>query len=80
MSPMPYPLSTPSVLLKARPCRSATADTRNPTLHGTGAWLPTSDDQECIESLMTSHLEPGRFAPWIAPPNKGIDQKPRDFE
>lgn len=43
-------------------------------------WLPTSDDQEYIESLMQPHFEPGRFASWIAPPTKGIDQKPSDFE
>jgi benzoyl-CoA 2,3-dioxygenase component B len=45
-----------------------------------GAWLPTSDDQAYIESLMKSHFEPGRFGPWIAPPTKGIDQKTTDFE
>jgi benzoyl-CoA 2,3-epoxidase subunit B len=45
-----------------------------------GDWLPTSSDQEYIESLMQPHMTPGEFAPWIAPPPKGIDQKPTDFE
>jgi benzoyl-CoA 2,3-dioxygenase component B len=45
-----------------------------------GAWLPTSDDQQYIESLMQPHFRLGDFARWIAPPTKGIDQKPTDFE
>jgi len=45
-----------------------------------GKWLPTADDQRYIESLMQPHFEPGDFATWIAPPTKGIDQKPTNFE
>jgi len=29
---------------------------------------------------MQPHYEPGVFAPWIAPPTRGIDQQPTDFE
>jgi benzoyl-CoA 2,3-dioxygenase component B len=43
-------------------------------------WLPTADDRAYIESIMQPHFEPGVFARWIAPPNKGINQKPMDFE
>jgi benzoyl-CoA 2,3-dioxygenase component B len=43
-------------------------------------WLPNSDDQKFIESLMRPHFDPGDIAPWIAPPTKGIDHKPTDFE
>ena len=43
-------------------------------------WLPNSDDQEFIESLMRPHFVPGDIAPWIARPTKGIDHKPTDFE
>jgi benzoyl-CoA 2,3-dioxygenase component B len=43
-------------------------------------WLPTGDDREYIESLMQPQYEPGEFAPWIAPPTRGIDQKPTEFE
>jgi benzoyl-CoA 2,3-dioxygenase component B len=43
-------------------------------------WLPTSDDKVYIESIMQPHYEPGVFAPWIAPPTKGINQKPTDYE
>jgi benzoyl-CoA 2,3-dioxygenase component B len=45
-----------------------------------GDWLPTTDDRDYIESIMQPQLEPGVFASWIAPPNKGINQKPMDFE
>jgi benzoyl-CoA 2,3-epoxidase subunit B len=44
------------------------------------AWLPNDDDRAYIESIMQPHFERGRFAPWIAPPSRGIDQKPTDFE
>lgn len=43
-------------------------------------WLPTDDDREYIESIMQPHSEPGVFAPWIAPPTRGIDNKPKDYE
>ena len=43
-------------------------------------WLPTSDDQGYIESLMQPELTPGDFAGWIAPPSRGIQGKPTDFE
>jgi benzoyl-CoA 2,3-dioxygenase component B len=45
------------------------------------SWLPTGDDQDFIESLMQPHYrEPGELASWIAPPTRGIDQKPADYE
>jgi len=43
-------------------------------------WLPTDEDQAYIESIMEPNYEPGVFASWIAPPTRGIDQKPTDFE
>ncbi|MGH8915085.1 MAG: benzoyl-CoA 2,3-epoxidase subunit BoxB, partial [Acidimicrobiia bacterium] len=45
-----------------------------------GEWLPTTDDQAYIESLMQPELEPGKFAGWIAEPSRGIQGKPTDFE
>jgi benzoyl-CoA 2,3-dioxygenase component B len=45
-----------------------------------GDWLPTGDDQAYIESLMQPKLVPGEFAGWIAPPSRGIQGKPTDFE
>ncbi len=43
-------------------------------------WLPTSDDRAFIEDLMQPLHEAGKFASWIAPPRKGIAQKPIDYE
>jgi len=43
-------------------------------------WLPTVEERECVRSLMTSVTEPGKIANWIAPPERGINQKPFDFE
>ncbi|MEM7224539.1 MAG: benzoyl-CoA 2,3-epoxidase subunit BoxB [Pseudomonadota bacterium] len=43
-------------------------------------FLPTEDDSAFIASLMVPVTEPGAFAPWIAPPKLGIDNKPGDFE
>lgn len=47
---------------------------------GRGDWLPTTEDQAYIESLMQPQLVPGEFAGWIAPPSRGIQGKPTDFE
>jgi benzoyl-CoA 2,3-dioxygenase component B len=43
-------------------------------------WLPNEHDQEFIASLMVPVTEPGRFAGWIAPPARGINGQPVEFE
>jgi benzoyl-CoA 2,3-dioxygenase component B len=43
-------------------------------------WLPTADDQAFIESLMQPVVDPAKFAGWIAPPARGINGRPIDFE
>jgi benzoyl-CoA 2,3-dioxygenase component B len=45
---------------------------------GKGAWLPTAEDYAYIQSLMKPVYEAGKFAPWIAPPPKGINDLPID--
>jgi len=45
-----------------------------------GDWLPTEADRAHVLSLMRQVVEPGRIAGWIAPPAKGIDGRPSDFE
>jgi benzoyl-CoA 2,3-dioxygenase component B len=45
-----------------------------------GAWLPTSEDEAYVASLMTPVVEPGKFAGWIAPPARGINGQPVDFQ
>ena len=43
-------------------------------------WLPTDGDQAYIASLMKPVVTHGQFANWIAPPARGINGKPVDFE
>ena len=43
-------------------------------------WLPTSEDQAFVGSLMNRVTEPGKIAAWIAPPVRGINGKPWDYE
>ncbi|PYM33809.1 MAG: benzoyl-CoA 2,3-epoxidase subunit BoxB [Candidatus Rokuibacteriota bacterium] len=43
-------------------------------------WLPTEEDQAWVESLMRPETEPGKFASWIAPPPRGVNGQPLDFE
>jgi benzoyl-CoA 2,3-epoxidase subunit B len=43
-------------------------------------WLPTEADQAFVLSLMQPVVERGKFAGWIAPPPRGINGRPVDFE
>src|SRR5262249_37082540 len=43
-------------------------------------WLPTEKDAAHLADLMTPMIEPGQFANWIAPPSRGINGQPLDFE
>jgi benzoyl-CoA 2,3-dioxygenase component B len=43
-------------------------------------WLPTAEDKVYVASLMQPVVEPGKFANWIAPPARGINGQPIDFE
>jgi benzoyl-CoA 2,3-dioxygenase component B len=45
-----------------------------------GAWLPCDDDHAFVNSLMGRLVEPGKFAGWIAPPARGINNLPIEFE
>jgi benzoyl-CoA 2,3-dioxygenase component B len=44
------------------------------------AWLPSAADRAFVASLMGRVAEPGRFANWIAPPARGINNQPVEFE
>jgi benzoyl-CoA 2,3-dioxygenase component B len=44
-----------------------------------GRWLPTAADYEYVQSLMKPVYEPGKFANWIAPPPKGINDMPIEY-
>jgi len=43
-------------------------------------WLPTDEDRAYVISLMQPVTERGKFANWIAAPNRGINNQPVDFE
>ena len=43
-------------------------------------WLPTDADRDFITSLMHGVTEPGKIAGWIAPPIRGIDGLPFEYE
>jgi benzoyl-CoA 2,3-dioxygenase component B len=43
-------------------------------------WLPSEGDQAYILSLMHGVYEQGKMAAWIAPPDRGINNNPVDYE
>jgi benzoyl-CoA 2,3-dioxygenase component B len=43
-------------------------------------WLPTHEDLAYVQSVMVQVTEPGKFAGWIAPPAKGLNGQPVEFE
>ncbi|MFO0996090.1 MAG: hypothetical protein U1F33_05345 [Alphaproteobacteria bacterium] len=43
-------------------------------------WLPTADDRAFVASLMHAVTEPGKMASWIAPPDRGINNLPVDYD
>ncbi len=46
-----------------------------------GQWLPTDEDRAYVTSLMGPAVtQPGKYAHWIAPPARGINNQAADFE
>ena len=45
-----------------------------------GEWLPNDADEAYIKSLMRPVYDRAKMASWIAPPAKGINGLPDDFE
>ncbi|MBF6559221.1 MAG: benzoyl-CoA 2,3-epoxidase subunit BoxB [Candidatus Binataceae bacterium] len=43
-------------------------------------WLPTGAERAFVGSLMQGVTAPGKFAGWIAPPARGINHQPLDFD
>jgi benzoyl-CoA 2,3-dioxygenase component B len=48
--------------------------------HHAEKWLPSTHDHEFVRSLMGRVAEPGKYANWIAPPARGINNQPVNFE
>jgi benzoyl-CoA 2,3-dioxygenase component B len=45
-----------------------------------GEWLPTDEDRAFVKGLMQGVFEPGKTASWIAPPERGINGMPVEYE
>jgi benzoyl-CoA 2,3-dioxygenase component B len=43
-------------------------------------WIPSDADRVFVHSLMKRVVEPGKMAGWIAPPDRGINSMPVDYE
>jgi benzoyl-CoA 2,3-epoxidase subunit B len=43
-------------------------------------WIPGEADKAYVRSLMQRVAQPGRMAAWIAPPERGINNLPVDYE
>jgi benzoyl-CoA 2,3-dioxygenase component B len=43
-------------------------------------WIPTPEDQSFVGSVMEPVMEQGKVANWIAPPDRGINNLPVDYE
>ncbi len=43
-------------------------------------WIPSEEDRAYVRSLMQQVTEPGKMAGWIAPPDRGINNLPVDYE
>ena len=43
-------------------------------------WIPSEADQAFVHSLMQKVVTPGKMAAWIAPPERGINNLPVEYE
>jgi benzoyl-CoA 2,3-dioxygenase component B len=43
-------------------------------------WIPTEADKAFVRSLMHRVAEPGKMASWVAPPERGINNLPVEYE
>jgi benzoyl-CoA 2,3-dioxygenase component B len=43
-------------------------------------WIPSEADRSFVKSLMQRVTTPGRMAAWIAPPERGINNLPLDYQ
>jgi benzoyl-CoA 2,3-dioxygenase component B len=48
--------------------------------NGRNLWMPSDEDFAFVASLMQAVTEPGKMASWIAPPARGINGQPLDFD
>lgn len=46
----------------------------------TSTWLLNDEDNQYLSTIMAQVVEPGKMANWVAPPARGINSQPIDFE
>ena len=44
------------------------------------SWIPSAADRAFVQSLMKRVVEPGKMAGWVAPPERGINNLPVDYQ
>jgi benzoyl-CoA 2,3-epoxidase subunit B len=44
------------------------------------SWIPSTEDRAFVQSLMQRVVAPGKMAGWVAPPDRGINNLPVDYE
>jgi len=47
---------------------------------GLPGWIPSASDRAFVKSLMQKVTAPGKMASWVAPPERGINNLPVDYE
>jgi benzoyl-CoA 2,3-epoxidase subunit B len=47
---------------------------------GLPGWIPSESDRAFVKSLMQRVTAPGKMASWVAPPERGINNLPVDYE
>ncbi len=47
---------------------------------GIEQWLPSQADRDYVKACMVKVHEPGKIANWIAPPARGVNDQPFEFE
>jgi hypothetical protein len=84
----PHLVELPLTNIKAIQVRAAESfDPRGQLIHAEEwerrkyDWLPSAADTEYLLSIMATPVyEPGKFANYIAPPRRGVNHQPIDFE
>ena len=54
--------------------------TRDELIANKDRWLLNEEDNAYLTSIMNQVIEPGKMANWIAPPSRGINGQPLEFE
>ena len=62
-------------------CRRGSAMSPDEWARHKGDWLPSPKDNEYLKSIQAKPVyEPGKFANYIAPPIRGINRMPINYE